>query len=453
MCSIENNHNEYIKSLKEKINSFLVSKDRNVLLVKGKWGVGKTFFWKEQYINDKKKFLIENPSNNKIKAYSYISLFGLKSSQEISEKIISSSIFSPQEINIFTRIAIYLNLAAILLLTISLLGFTLPSISSIKSFVTSPLVLFIFLLIIIIVIAVLFYKNTYDHKPKIMNVLLLASKIGWIKQQLGDSSEFVVSSLIKDHLICIDDIERKHKDLDLNEIAGYIDYLVEQKNCKVVIIINIDELDDKKYFNDLFFDKLYCETINYIPENDYLIDFVFKESRLVNTKYGSPCNVLKNVYKDNDINVRKIKRMKYYMEILHELLDGNYDLVVKEIECTNNELSSYLTDSNIIIKTSEDIFSCYIQYTFLSENGDNQSQKISDNLEKAELKELVNDLMNVNNIDDIFKDKFKKILRKILIDNTTKIMLEDKQKEQKLQDNIVILPFLGSLKSRGLGCY
>jgi len=42
-------------------------------------------------------------------------------------------------------------------------------------------------------------------------------------------------------IICIDDIERRRKNLDLRDVLGLITRLKEQKHCKVWLILNDEE--------------------------------------------------------------------------------------------------------------------------------------------------------------------------------------------------------------------
>ena len=61
-----------IKVVHEEIQRFLESPNPEVLCLKGKWGVGKTYAW-NYYLEEARK-------NNKLafKKYAYVSLFGLK---------------------------------------------------------------------------------------------------------------------------------------------------------------------------------------------------------------------------------------------------------------------------------------------------------------------------------------------------------------------------------------
>jgi hypothetical protein len=46
-------------------------------------------------------------------------------------------------------------------------------------------------------------------------------------------------------LIYIDDMERKSKGVDIAEIIGLVSFLKEQRDCKVIIILNDDSLKDE----------------------------------------------------------------------------------------------------------------------------------------------------------------------------------------------------------------
>ncbi|EAV5712148.1 hypothetical protein E6P12_17695, partial [Salmonella enterica] len=60
------------------LDAFMQS-DNSVLVIKGDWGVGKTFFWNKYYN--------ENKNNLKQIVYSYVSLFGKNSLSDIKREI------------------------------------------------------------------------------------------------------------------------------------------------------------------------------------------------------------------------------------------------------------------------------------------------------------------------------------------------------------------------------
>lgn len=61
--------------------------------------------------------------------------------------------------------------------------------------------------------------------------------------------------MIKGRFIVIDDIERKHEKLSIDEILGFIDDCVQNLGCRILLILNSDQLGDKKFW-DLFREKV-----------------------------------------------------------------------------------------------------------------------------------------------------------------------------------------------------
>ncbi|MDV7211348.1 P-loop NTPase fold protein [Azotobacter beijerinckii] len=61
--------------------------------------------------------------------------------------------------------------------------------------------------------------------------------------------------MIKGRFIVIDDIERKHDKLSIDEILGFIDDCVQSQGCRILLILNSDQLGDKKLW-ELFREKV-----------------------------------------------------------------------------------------------------------------------------------------------------------------------------------------------------
>ena len=52
-------------------------------------------------------------------------------------------------------------------------------------------------------------------------------------------------STVKEQIICIDDLERRSKSLEMKDVLGLISFLKEERRCKVVLLLNEGELDDE----------------------------------------------------------------------------------------------------------------------------------------------------------------------------------------------------------------
>lgn len=71
---------------------------------------------------------------------------------------------------------------------------------------------------------------------------------------------------VRRELICFDDIERHGKDLSLNDFLGLVSYLVEQRQCRVCVILNAAQLSpgDLTIWNDQR-EKVFSAEVTYNP--------------------------------------------------------------------------------------------------------------------------------------------------------------------------------------------
>jgi hypothetical protein len=192
--------------LKRSLDSFFAGDDK-VLVIKGAWGVGKTYFW-DEYIETriKKKDL-------KQIAYSYVSLFGKASLADIRASVFQSAKSIAASENIERRFDEELDSST------SLLKLT-------------PWV----------------REATKMARGK-------APFMGWLTN-LARSTPFtdkysgIIASLeyglVNDYIICFDDLERKGVSLSIREVMGLADELARRKSCKVVLIFNDNSFSDEK---------------------------------------------------------------------------------------------------------------------------------------------------------------------------------------------------------------
>lgn len=68
---------------------------------------------------------------------------------------------------------------------------------------------------------------------------------------LHEIALLAVPAILRDRMIVIDDIERKHKNLSIDEVMGFIDEFTQLYRSRIVLILNSDQLDDKKMWDTL----------------------------------------------------------------------------------------------------------------------------------------------------------------------------------------------------------
>ncbi|MBD1865379.1 MULTISPECIES: P-loop NTPase fold protein [Trichocoleus] len=178
------------REIEKVLESFLDLKSEDkVLAIKGDWGVGKTHLVKE--------FLRKNE-----KEYYYDSVFGVSSVDELKMKLLSNfqPVFKKEENGFLGKLT---------------LGRSV--------------------------------KYTKENSEIIGKIIEKAPMIGGIVSAVTSSgisliSNIIISKLLKGQLVCIDDIERKSEKLQLDELLGFIESLVEDQKCKVILIYYEDRI-------------------------------------------------------------------------------------------------------------------------------------------------------------------------------------------------------------------
>lgn len=81
-------------------------------------------------------------------------------------------------------------------------------------------------------------------------------------------------------VICLDDFERKSKNIDLNDLFGFISQLSTEMNCKVVIILNseIFEGEEKNVFKTVK-EKSVNKFFHFNPSINELFEVIFNDEK------------------------------------------------------------------------------------------------------------------------------------------------------------------------------
>jgi hypothetical protein len=197
----------------DELKSFLKSVDQKVLLFHGSWGTGKTYFW-----ND---FVEKERNHVKEQFYSYVSLFGAISVSNVKGLIVLGG-DSTRDSNKL------------------LAGWRRT-----KKFAVR--------------------KRKYFDQLKV-------PYLGNIGALMPAAEEL----LIEDFLVCFDDLERRNRQLDLEQLFGLIAVLKEQNHCRVVIICNEEELSprDRRTLNK-YREKIIDRQLTYNPPFDENFRIIF----------------------------------------------------------------------------------------------------------------------------------------------------------------------------------
>lgn len=231
-----------------------------VIMLSGKWGSGKTHFWKNIIATE----IFEKELKEKRKSYAYISLYGKNTIESIQNDLLYNSyefIANPNEkVSKFFSVFTYYS------------QYSPEKISSgILKGITD-------------------LKNKFEFKKA--------------ESYLSDGG-----------IICFDDFERKSKDIDLNDLFGFITQLTLNFNCKVVIILNDDvfEGEEKKIFSNVK-EKSVSKFLKYEPSIKELFETIFKDDRYRKLDDHKEI-ILKTIQETEELNAR------IYIQVLDNLVE------------------------------------------------------------------------------------------------------------------------------------
>jgi hypothetical protein len=267
------------KSNQQRLEEYLVGNEKSylksdisngkVIMLSGKWGSGKTHFWKNIIEKNLKKEKIPN---------NYISLYGKTSIQEIKNEVFlkifeSMDIFKIDDKS-FGLAKDTANLITDITKSVSVFGFNLDLSKIVdKSF----------------------------------------EKLEKVKEEKKEKD--IKNTLNSGAIICFDDFERKSRDIDLNDLFGFITNLTIEFDCKVVIILNDDvfEGEEKKIFSNVK-EKSVSKFLKYEPKIKELFETIFSDNRYrILDDYKDI--ILKTIEEIQELNAR------IYIQVLDNLVE------------------------------------------------------------------------------------------------------------------------------------
>ncbi|WP_457640557.1 P-loop NTPase fold protein [Persephonella sp.] len=212
------------EDLKDNLRNILQQDYGFVCAIKGKWGVGKTYFIKN-FLEEYKK---ENKKENKEFEYVYISLFNKRSLSDIEKEIIlnisAAAKFSSKFKDIFDKI-----------------------------------------------------HSTLDLRKDEISL-----NLGFIGSILNIGLSILEKKDFEKITIVFDDLERLSDNLPIKEVLGLIAHLKEEKDCKIIIIFNEDKIlnrgennyraEDSATSEEIFNDQITGNSGNNNEEHDHNLE-------------------------------------------------------------------------------------------------------------------------------------------------------------------------------------
>jgi hypothetical protein len=248
--------------IENEIRRFLATPEPEVICVSGHWGVGKTFAW-NQYLKDAH-------SKNKIslKRYSYVSLFGINSLDELKYAVFENSIKTSD------------------------IGAP-PSLETLKSNLLGTI-------------------ESLSRKAARTSAGV-AQQTPFLKNYLGGLAPLWFSS-VRNNVICIDDFERRGINLSVRDVLGLVNNLREVKTCKICLILNDEALEDSEADFRKYLEKVVDATLKFEPSPADCARIALGESSEITTLLAEHCVKL------GISNIRVIKKIERSLRQVEPIL-------------------------------------------------------------------------------------------------------------------------------------
>jgi hypothetical protein len=264
-----------LTNIKTVIENFITNDKNDALVIKGKYGVGKTFHWRK-WIDEASE--VTKPYYEGITKgggrdrkigkpnYAYVSLFGIENLDSLKNAI-------------FNEMAGSKNIGS--------------------------------------------FTNRSDKLSKKFFAKL--EKIPELQKFTGGFLSSLAFQDVRNALICFDDIDRKSENLSITEILGLANLLREQHNCKIILILNENELKDEGEEFRKQIEKLIDYQIVFAPETNEILDYVFSDSFPYSDFIKDCCRKLQIK------NVRTFQKIHRYIEELNPHLKSLETQTIEEI--------------------------------------------------------------------------------------------------------------------------
>ncbi len=234
--------------IKFEIERFLAGTEPAVLCITGAWGVGKTYAW-NRYLRD-----VQARDAIGLGHYSYVSLFGNNSLEEFKYALFENTV-AKSDIGIE------------------------PSLETLRTNASAVI------------------------KRVTKRSLGMFQQLPSVKGHVGGLGPIWYLAVSRT-IICIDDIERRGKGLDLRDVLGLVTQLKEQKHCKVCLILNDEALNESQKEFRTYFEKVVDIRLSFVPTPEEATEIAL-DPRQTNSKRLAHCCVILGI-----ANIRIIKKIE-----------------------------------------------------------------------------------------------------------------------------------------------
>jgi len=245
------------ETTKNEIVRFLKKNEPGVLCINGAWGVGKTFLWRQ--VLDQLRIA----GDLHFTRYSYISLFGLNSLDDVKSALFENMEWLDQDATSFAQRG---------------------------------------------------KAGARALAARAKKLSELAGTLPWIGQAFT-KARTLYFSLIQDQIVCIDDLDRCSDNLKAKDVLGLISFLREQRGCKVALILNAEKLGDNSEEYNALLEKVIEEKVILAPTAIESVAIALEgKNDTLSSKLRANCETL------GIRNIRVIKQIERVVRRVDEFL-------------------------------------------------------------------------------------------------------------------------------------
>lgn len=255
----------------EEIRRFLASEKAEVLCVKGRWGVGKTYAWRH-YLHEARRDKTLHATK-----YSYVSLFGLNSLDDVRYAIFEGTVAPAKAL-------------------------TGPDIESVGDLLEKG-------------------KSLGRRARGWAQPVFSIFNAGGVGDMIARSAFL----LVRNQLICLDDLERAGAGLSVRDLLGLVSFLKDQRQCQVVLLLNDEAIEgeDGEQFKRLL-EKVVDTAVLFAPSPTEAAAIAVEGDDAVSNQLRSGVVTL------GITNIRVIKKIERLAQQLAELLPDAHEMVLSQ---------------------------------------------------------------------------------------------------------------------------
>ena len=247
-----------IRVVESEIRRTLATTEAEVLCISGDWGVGKTYAWNEYLKGAQAEKAVA------LKHYAYVSLFGITSLDELKYSIFENTVKT------------------------SGIGVK-PSLETL-------------------------HIHTIEVSKRFgKRALPFLQQLPYAKNVVGGVATAISFLAVSETIICIDDIERRGEKLSIRDVLGLVSSLVEQRKCKIILILNDNAEDKEKDQFKKYFEKVIDKYLRFAPTSSECVRIALSGDTETDRYLSQCCTTL------GISNIRVLKKIERFVRSMEPL--------------------------------------------------------------------------------------------------------------------------------------